>query len=68
MKKLSFLIGLLSPLFINQAYAETHPLDFSSNNWSLIEPLKQQTAQEISKLTSRANKGKSFNLNIELLE
>ncbi|NQZ86378.1 MAG: cadherin-like domain-containing protein [Colwellia sp.] len=69
MKKYPFIIGLLSPLFINQAYAENHQLDFASNNWSLIKTIKlQQTAQEISTLTSRANKGKSFNLNIELLE
>ena len=68
MKKLPFLIGLLSPLLINQAYAESHKLDFDSNNWSLIEPLKQQTAQDISTLTSRASKSKSFHLNIELLE
>jgi hypothetical protein len=69
MKKFPLIIGLLSPLFINQAYAENYPLDFGSNNWSLVESLEQQqTEQEISTLTSRASKGKSFNLNIELLE
>jgi hypothetical protein len=68
MKKLPLIIGLLSPLFINQAYAENYPLDFGSNNWSMLESLKkQQTDQETSTLTSRAKKGKSFNLNIELL-
>ena len=42
-------MGLLSPLFINQAYAENHQLDFASNNWSLIKTIKlQKTEQEIT--------------------
>ncbi len=69
MKKLSPLVGLLSTLIMSQACAEDSPLNFSSNNWTLINTAKKQlTEQDTSTLTSRASNDKSFNLNIELLE
>jgi len=69
MKKLPPIIGLLSTLIVNQAYAVNEELDFNLSHWSLINSAKKQhTEQDFSALTSRASKDKSFNLNIELLE
>jgi hypothetical protein len=68
MKKLTPIIGLLSSLIINQAFAAEQELDFSAINWSLFKPLKQQKIElESSPLTSRASKDVSFHVNIELL-
>jgi len=69
MKKLPPLVGLLSTLIMSQACAADSSINFSSNNWTLINTVKkQQIEQDTSSLTSRASKDKSFNLNIDLLE
>jgi hypothetical protein len=68
MKNLPLIVSLLSPLIINQVYAADHPSDFGSNNWLLLKSSKiLQKEQDISTLTSKASKGTSFSLNIELL-
>lgn len=68
MKKLPPLVGLLSMLIINQAFATDNSLNLSASDWSLINKAKkQQTEQDYSALTSRASKDKSFTVNIDLL-